>query len=97
MTTIGQKADYVRTEASRNETFDHHCHWPGCTKTVPPAMWGCKSHWFALPAALRRQIWATYQPGQEVTKDPSAAYLEVVNRVQAWIKDHGARPRGEPV
>ena len=85
MTTIGQKADYVRGEAARNQTFDHYCHWPGCTKKVPPAMWGCKSHWFKLPASLRAKVWATYRPGQEVTKDPSDKYLEVANEVQAWI------------
>lgn len=85
MTTIGQKADYVRNESKRNETFDHHCHWPGCTKKVPPAMWGCKTHWFKLPQALRNKVWRTYEPGQEISKDPSDAYLTVANEVQAWI------------
>jgi hypothetical protein len=88
MTTIGQKADYVRSEAKRNETFDHHCHWPGCPKKVPPAMWGCKAHWFKLPLALRNKIWATYAPGQEISKDPSAEYLAVADEVQAWIRSH---------
>lgn len=63
----------------------HTCHWPGCPREVPPAMWGCQSHWFALPYHLRQQIWRTYRPGQEVTKDPSDAYIEAANRVQAWI------------
>ena len=63
----------------------HTCHWPGCGKAVPPAMWGCKQHWFALPKALRDRIWATYRPGQEITKTPSAAYLEVAREVQDWI------------
>jgi hypothetical protein len=89
MTTIGRKADYVRTEARRNTTFDHHCHWPGCPKSVPPAMWGCKAHWFKLPMRLRNKIWATYQPGQEQTKDPSADYLTVAHEVQQWIASQG--------
>lgn len=55
------KADYVR---SQGQTRKHHCHWPGCSQQVPPAMWGCKGHWFKLPASLRARIWATYKPGR---------------------------------
>lgn len=39
-------------------------------------MWGCKPHWFKLPKAIRDRIWATYVPGQEITKTPSEDYLE---------------------
>lgn len=81
------KADYVREEANKNTTFDHHCHWPGCKRNVPPAMWGCKQHWFKLPAWLRAKIWSTYRPGQEVSKDPSPEYLQVAIQVQNWIKE----------
>jgi hypothetical protein len=49
------------------------------------AMWGCKTHWFKLPQALRNRVWATYVPGQEITKTPSAEYLAVAHDVQAWI------------
>ena len=69
----------------------HTCHWPGCPKEVPPAMWGCKLHWFALPKHLRDRIWATYRPGQEITKTPSPAYLEAAREVQAWIKERAAK------
>jgi len=86
--SIGEKAAYVRSETARNKTFDHHCHWTGCTKSVPPAMWGCKTHWFKLPARLRNRIWATYRPGQEITKDPSDAYLTVAREVQQWIAEN---------
>jgi hypothetical protein len=67
----------------------HVCHWPGCGRTVPPRLWGCKDHWYALPAMLRARIWETYVPGQEITKTPSAAYIEVAKRVQRWIAEHG--------
>lgn len=63
----------------------HTCHWPGCDKPVPPAMWGCKAHWFTLPKTLRDRIWATYRRGQEVTKTPSPAYMKVALDVQEWI------------
>lgn len=90
MTSVGNKADYVRSEASRNTAFDHHCHWPGCDKSVPPAMWGCRQHWFKLPLRLRNRIWATYRPGQEVTKTPSRAYMIVAQEVQDWINSQRA-------
>ena len=85
MTTIGEKADYVKRQP---QTRKHHCHWLGCERQVPPAMWGCKEHWFKLPKRLRDRIWATYKPGQEITMTPSEEYLAVADEVQAWIKLH---------
>lgn len=80
------KVSYVKTQG---QTRNHHCHWPGCEKQVPPAMWGCKAHWFALPAILRAQIWREYKPGQEINGTPSVEYVEVAKRVQKWIKEQG--------
>ncbi len=85
MTTVAQKADYVK-HASNDA--DHHCHWPGCAKIVPPAMWGCKEHWFKLPLRLRSKLWVTYKPGQEVTKTPSAEYRAIAREVQEWIRSN---------
>lgn len=82
MATIGQKADYVKRQPQKR---DHNCHWPGCDKQVPPAMWGCKAHWFRLPQALRNKIWTAYEPGQEIDMTPSVEYLAVAQEVQAWI------------
>lgn len=84
---IERKRRYVR---SQGQTRNHHCHWPGCEKQVPPAMWGCKPHWFKLPKALRDRIWRTYAPGQEVDMTPSAEYLQVADDVQRWIRESGA-------
>lgn len=81
------KADYVK---SQGQTRSHHCHWPGCTKQCPPAMWGCRPHWYSLPANLRKDIWATYRPGQEVHGTPSRAYVRVAQAVQDWITQHQA-------
>lgn len=77
------KARYVTRQ---RQTRKHTCHWPGCERQVPPAMWGCKPHWFKLPKYLRDLIWATYEPGQEVSLTPSAAYLDAAHKVQEWIK-----------
>jgi hypothetical protein len=82
------KAAYVKAQP---QTRKHHCHWPGCTKQVPPAMWGCSPHWFALPPALRAEIWRAYQPGQEKTMKPSAAYVAVAQKVQEWINAKEAK------
>jgi hypothetical protein len=70
------------------ESVAHACHWPGCRREVPPAMWGCKSHWFMLPKYLRDAIWRTYVPGQEITKTPSREYLDAADNVQQWIKNN---------
>lgn len=78
------KADYVRAQT---QTRKHHCHWPGCTRQVPPAMWGCKPHWFTIPKALRDRIWRTFKPGQEVNGTPSADYVAAARDVQAWIAE----------
>lgn len=86
---VDRKRRYV---ASQSQTRDHHCHWPGCDKQVPPAMWGCKSHWMRLPKTLRDRIWRTYAPGQEVDMSPSDEYLQVADDVQQWIREHGGTP-----
>lgn len=79
---MNAKADYVR---GQGQDRNHTCHWPGCTRQVPPAMWGCKPHWFALPKALRDRVWRAYRPGQEKDMRPSADYLQVAREVQDWI------------
>ena len=81
------KADYVRRQS---QTRDHTCHWPGCERQVPPAMWGCRPHWYRLPRYLRARIWAAYEPGQEKTMTPSRAYVEAARAVQDWIAEQEA-------
>ena len=84
---MNAKAAYVTRQG---QTRDHTCHWPGCTRQVPPAVWGCKPHWFALPKALRDRVWRAYRPGQERDMRPSADYLSVARDIQAWINQHEA-------
>lgn len=67
------------------QTRNHTCHWPQCGAQVPPAMWGCKRHWYMLPKYLRDRIWHEYRAGQETTLTPSRAYLDVAHEVEAWI------------
>lgn len=81
------KQDYVRRQG---QARPHTCHWPGCTRQVPPAMWGCKPHWFKLPKKLRDRIWDTYRPGQERDMDPSDDYIEAAIAVERWIRENAA-------
>mgnify|MGYP001577881831 CR=1 FL=1 len=77
----------IRHVRAQGQTRPHECHWPGCKAQVPPAMWGCKRHWFMLPANLRRRGWAAYQPGQEEgDTEVSTEYLDVADDVQKWIR-----------
>jgi len=84
-----EKAAYVKKHS--NQDGKHGCHWIGCKKKCPPAMWGCKEHWFKLPKKLRDKIWATYMPGQEINKNPSEEYLAVADEVRDWIKANDVR------
>lgn len=72
---------------SAKQTRAHTCHWPGCTKQVPPAMWGCSMHWFKLPQKLRNMIWRTYRVGQEEDLEVSQEYLTAAQLVKRWIKE----------
>lgn len=78
-----RKAEYVKGQPQSKE---HGCHWPGCDKQVPPAMWGCSQHWFKLPLGIRNKIWASYRPGQEIDMSPSREYVKVGREAQDWIK-----------
>lgn len=84
------KAEKVKYVKSQGQDRDHHCHWPGCTKQVPPARWGCFKHWMMLPTYLRHKIWAAFRPGQEKTMTPSAEYVAVARETQEWIKNNYA-------
>lgn len=75
--------------------MSHTCHAIGCETPVPPKMFMCKPHWFKLPKPMRDGIWATYKPGQEVSKSPSSSYLHNSMTACVWLAeqeglgDHG--------
>lgn len=58
-------------------TAGHHCHAHGCKTPVPPKMFMCREHWFALPVPFRDAVWREHRPGQERDKSPSCRYLAV--------------------
>lgn len=57
--------------------MSHTCHAPGCNRLIPPKMFICRGHWFALPNRMRDAIWREYREGQEIDKRPSVRYLAV--------------------
>ncbi len=65
--------------------MSHLCHAHGCYTAVPPKMFMCKPHWFALPVELRNAIWREYRPGQEITKNPSPRYMAVQKLAVAYV------------
>jgi hypothetical protein len=81
----GEAAGGVAHVRAAAQTRPHTCHWPGCGRQVPPALWGCREHWFRLPQALRVRVWAAYRPGQEETGELSTAYLVAARDVREWI------------
>lgn len=98
---LAEKTAHVK---AAKQTRDHCCHWPGCTKRVKPAFWGCFEHWHMLPKRIRNKIWNTYRPGQEEDGDPSREYILAAEDAQEWILKHhpqttaqGALPGVPPV
>ncbi len=68
---------------------EHHCHWPGCKKDVPPKFWGCGKHWRLVPKKMQKRIWHHYKPGQEDTMKVSEGYLKVAREILDWVLSNG--------
>lgn len=63
----------------------HTCHALGCIAVIPPSLFMCRRHWYRVPRALRMAIWQAYRPGQEVSKDPSEAYIHAAKAAIAAV------------
>ena len=66
----------------------HDCAAEGCTRRVPLKLLMCRPHWGALPAELRRAVWATYRRGQEIDLKLSPAYIAAVRDAIDWLKQN---------
>ena len=55
--------------------MSHRCCWPGCTQVVGNDLWGCKTHWYALPNSLRAWIGRAYRRGMDGDTHPTVDYL----------------------
>lgn len=45
----------------------------------------CRRHWFILPKSLRDKVWKEYVPGQEIKKNPTKEYLEVMREAIDFV------------
>lgn len=67
----------TRTGVPLVEQVQHTCHAFECWMVIQPRLLMCRTHWALVPRPFQKLIWATYRPGQEKDKQPSAAYLAV--------------------
>lgn len=74
----------------------HHCHARGCLLEVPPRLLMCSLHWRMVPKDLQAQVWAHYRPGQEISKDPTTEYLDVMEQAIAAVAVKEAKPKRPP-
>lgn len=63
----------------------HTCHASNCRKPVPPEMFTCKPHWFALPKPMRDRIWRAYRAGQCDDMNPSNEYCEAAKAAVIFL------------
>lgn len=87
---MGDVGEYWREhrEYKRAQRKVHKCYWPTCDEDVlGTRRWGCKTHWFTLPTALRsRFLDARTDAGRD------AANVDI----QAWIKgEYVPKSRGD--
>lgn len=79
----------------------HHCHFPGCRTHTPRKLLYCPPHWFMVPIAIRRRVWAAYNAlphGSEgnclrVSKE----WIDAVHAAEAAIKAQLAARNVEPL
>ena len=58
----------------------HTCHALGCEVPIRKKLLMCPTHWAKVSLALRRAVYATYQPGQENTKETTPEYRQAAAR-----------------
>jgi len=63
----------------------HTCHALGCDTPIPARLFMCAKHWRLVPKPMQRAIWQAYEPDQEVTKEPSPAYLAAAKAAKAAV------------
>mgnify|MGYP001598665579 CR=1 FL=1 len=51
----------------------------------------CKPHWYMVPMPLRRAVWKAYEEGQEIRKDPTVEYLDVMRAAIAAVAEKESR------
>lgn len=76
---------------------EHLCHALRCKTPVEPKLLMCGRHWRMVPKPLKDRVWATYRPGQEVTKDPSREYVKAALAAVNAVADKEGIKRELPI
>lgn len=80
------------TAEAKRTIMAHTCHALGCETEVEPRLFMCYRHWSMIPKAKQRELWAAYREGQEISKTPSARYLNVARRLHVYVADAEGAP-----
>lgn len=75
----------ARSCVSEARRAAHHCHARNCSVHTKPEMLMCARHWFMVPMALRRRVWATYRKGQCEDMRPSKEWHEAADAAIAAV------------
>lgn len=57
---------------------EHSCAATGCRAQIPLKLLMCRPHWAQVPRALKRAVWDSYRPGQELEGEIGANYLRAM-------------------
>lgn len=71
--------------------MSHKCHARGCDREVPPAKLMCLYHWGLVPRPLRDAVRQHYVKGQEITKTPTAEYLNAARAAIEAVAEREGR------
>jgi hypothetical protein len=71
----------------------HECLWPDCGRLIPLSHWGCKAHWYKLPAQLRTRIGRAYRAGVDTGTHPTRGWRRAHAEALAWIEHYEAQRR----
>ena len=65
----------------------HHCHAIGCEVTTAPKFLMCGRHWRLVPKLLQRDVWNTYENGQEIKKNPSREWMQAADTAINYVAE----------
>lgn len=66
-------------------SVQHPCPWPECPKRLDRKYWGCGTHWFKLPKALRDKIWGTWGERRKPGGNPQP-HIDACAEADRWIE-----------
>lgn len=79
-TTTRERAAELLAERRADVDTTHECPAPGCEERLPFETFACRSHWYAIPKALRDSLWRAWRRGDleahSQIREDCVAFLE---------------------